>query len=60
MASPDLEKRTSGAKALIRATINGTAEAAPFVRQSLPQRLRVSEASYAVQMADLKISWIEA
>jgi hypothetical protein len=32
----------------------GTAEAVPFVRQSLPQPLRVSEASGAVQIGHLK------
>jgi hypothetical protein len=45
MSSPYvcLEKRTSAAKAVKRAPIYGTAEAVPFVRQSLPQHLRVSE-----------------
>ncbi len=43
MSSPyvRLEKRTSAAKAVKRAPIYGTASAVPFVRQSLPQHLRV-------------------
>ena len=38
-----LEKRTSAAKAVKRRPFYGTAEPVPFVRQSLPQRLQVSE-----------------
>ena len=36
-------KQPSAAKAVKPADIYGTAEAVPFVRQSLPQPLRVSE-----------------
>ena len=38
-----LEKRTSVAKAVKRRPFYGTDESVPFVRQSLPQALRVSE-----------------
>ena len=44
MTSPvRVEKRTSAAKAVKRSPFYGTAEAVPFVGQSLPQSLRVSE-----------------
>ena len=49
-----LEKRTSAAEAVKQACLYGTAEAVPFVRTSLPQPLRVSEASCAVQFGQLK------
>src|ERR1700746_1169449 len=58
MDSPQcLQKRTSAAKAVMRAAFYGTAEAVPFVRRSLPQPLRVSEASCAGQIGQLKIIW---
>ena len=44
MTSPvRVEKRTSAAKAVKRSPFYGTAEAVPFVGQSLPQPHRVSE-----------------
>jgi hypothetical protein len=54
------QKRTSAAKAVKRQAMCDTAEAAPFVRQSLPWLLGVSEGIMCCSIGQLKKSKISA
>ena len=54
LAPYEVEKRTSAAKAVKLSPFYGTAEAVPFVGQSLPLPRRVSEGFMGGQIGQLK------